>query len=194
MSKQSEIVATMTDQELKLNVYLSQMIMLMLAIVLAFFVFPSWDEFSALFELELGLMIGVGGGVAIAIVVVDLILDRMLPKSWLDDGGINERVFKNLSLVELTLLCFVIAVAEELLFRAVLQTAFGLIIASTIFALIHFRYLKKPVLFINVWIVSFLLGVLFHWTGNIGVTIVAHFLIDFLLGLTIRQRYKRKQS
>lgn len=139
-------------------------------------------------------MIGVGGGVAIAIVVVDLILDRMLPKSWLDDGGINERVFKNLSLVELTLLCFVIAVAEELLFRAVLQTAFGLIIASTIFALIHFRYLKKPVLFINVWIVSFLLGVLFHWTGNIGVTIVAHFLIDFLLGLTIRQRYKRKQS
>ncbi|WP_332630049.1 CPBP family intramembrane glutamic endopeptidase [Halalkalibacter flavus] len=194
MKKQSDVVAELTDRELKLNVYATQVILLILAGILGWFVFDNWHEFIGLFQVNIGLIIGVGGAVAVFIVLLDIILERLLPKSWLDDGGINERVFRHLSLLELTILCLVIAVAEELLFRAVLQSAFGLVIASTLFALIHFRYLYKPVLFLNVWLVSFLLGALFYWTGNIMVTIFAHFLIDFLLGLFIRYQYRVKKG
>ncbi|MDT8860052.1 CPBP family intramembrane metalloprotease [Alkalihalobacillus sp. MEB130] len=194
MKKQSEVVAELTDHELKLNVYGTQGIMIILAGVFGFFVFDRWEEFTALFQFNINVILLLGGTVAIFIVLIDLVLEKMLPPSWLDDGGINERVFRELSLLELTVLCFVVAVAEELLFRAVLQTAFGLVIASTIFAVIHFRYLHKPILFINVWLVSFLLGALFYWTGNVLVTIFAHFMIDFLLGLVIRHRYVTKNS
>ncbi|KHF40374.1 CPBP family intramembrane glutamic endopeptidase [Halalkalibacter okhensis] len=194
MKKQSDVVAELTDRELKLNVYATQAIMLIIAGIFGWFVFDSWHEFIALFQVDIGLIIGVGGTVAVVIVLLDIILDRYLPKSWMDDGGINERVFRDLTFFELTILCLIIAICEELLFRAVLQTAFGLVIASTIFALIHFRYLYKPVLFINVWLVSFLLGALFHWTGNVVVTIFAHFIIDFLLGLFIRYQYRYKKE
>ncbi|WP_404453206.1 type II CAAX prenyl endopeptidase Rce1 family protein [Oceanobacillus kapialis] len=46
--------------------------------------------------------------------------------------------------------------------------------------------MKKPVLFISVLLVSFYIGYLFEQTGNLIVTITAHFIVDFLLGLTIR--------
>ncbi|MFC0559840.1 CPBP family intramembrane glutamic endopeptidase [Halalkalibacter alkalisediminis] len=191
MKKQREIVADLTDQELVLNVYLTQVIMLVLALIIGYFVFDRWFDFGLLFKTNLKWMILVGGGVALVVVFTDLILERLLPKEWLDDGGINERVFRNLSIPQLFLLCAVVAFAEELLFRAVIQTAFGLVIASVIFALVHIRYLDKPILFFNVCLVSFLLGTLFYWTGMIMITIFAHFLIDFLLGIILRNRYKK---
>ena len=191
MKKQRDIVASLTDKELVLNVYLTQMIMLLIAGVMGFFVFDSLQQFLMLFEVNTTIVI-IGTSIAFAIVVVDLVLEKVLPKQWLDDGGINERVFRNLSIPKLSLLCGVVAIVEELLFRAVVQTAFGLIIASIIFALIHIRYLDKPVLIINVCLASFILGALFYWTGSIVLTIFTHFLIDFVLGLIIRNRYLKQ--
>src|SRR5699024_11474282 len=60
----------------------------------------------------------------------------------------------------------------ELLFRGVLQTTFGYIPASVIFALVHVRYLSKPVLLISVLLISFFIGYLFEVTGNLYVTIL----------------------
>lgn len=193
MKRQKEMIATLTDKELVLQVYFTQAIMVVLAFIFGFFLFGSWSEVGALFQFDLQRIILVGGAVAVVVILLDLLLDRYLPGSWLDDGGINERVFRGLTLPRLLALCLVVSIAEELLFRAVLQTAFGLVIASTIFAVIHFRYLDKPVLFLNVWLVSFGLGIIFLWTGNILVTIFAHFLIDFILGLCIRYHYQKKE-
>lgn len=78
-----------------------------------------------------------------------------------------------------------IAIAEELLFRGVLQTVFGFFSASVIFILVHFRYLNKPVLLISVIVTSFLLGFLYEATGNLYTVIVTHFIVDFLLGMII---------
>jgi len=192
MKKQRDIIADLTDKELVINVYLTQTIMFVIAVISGFFVFNEWSDFTQLFEINVTLIFLLGGGVALFVVALDLILERILPNNWLDDGGINERVFRNLTTPQLFFLCGVVAFAEELLFRAVLQTAFGLIVASVIFALIHIRYLDKPVLFLNVCLASFLLGALFHLTGLIVVTIFTHFLVDFLLGLIIRNRYRKK--
>ncbi|ARK30268.1 CPBP family intramembrane glutamic endopeptidase [Halalkalibacter krulwichiae] len=192
MRKQREIVAELTDRQLVLNVYLSQFIMLLLAIILSFFVFDHWIDFLELFQGNLLTVVFLSGAIATVIVMVDLLMERVFPKEWLDDGGINERVFRGLTIPKLFLLCAVVAIAEELLFRAVIQSTFGLIIASSVFALIHIRYLDKPVLFINVCLASFLLGGLFYWTGSITVTIFTHFLIDVILGLIIRNRYLKQ--
>jgi membrane protease YdiL (CAAX protease family) len=194
MKKQSEVAAELSDRELILNVYLTQGIMGGLALILGLIFFDDWNEFTGLFRLEIPFIMLVGGVVALVVVLIDVILEKILPKSWTDDGGINERVFRNITIPTIIILCFVIALAEELLFRAVLQTAFGLVIASSLFAVIHIRYLYKPVLFINVTLVSFLLGALFYWTGNVLVTIFTHFLIDVTLGILIRIKYQKART
>lgn len=189
MKKQREIVSNLTDKELLLNVYYTQAIIFLISAGLAFFVFDSWKELGLLFSPLRIEFIFLAAGSAVFVVLIDILLEKRLPSDWLDDGGINERVFRTLSLPQLVFICLTVALTEELLFRAVLQTSFGIVVASLIFALIHFRYLDKPILFINVVCVSFLLGGLFWWSGNILVSILAHFLIDLILGFIIRQRH-----
>ncbi|WP_017728086.1 CPBP family intramembrane glutamic endopeptidase [Halalkalibacterium ligniniphilum] len=190
MTRQQRLIEQMTDKEILLNLYLSQAIMFVIAVVLGFFLFERWVDFWAYFHWDVQQIFLFGGGAALFVLLIDFILYRTLPKAWMDDGGINERVFRNRSVPHIFFLAFVVAVAEETLFRGVLQTQFGLFAASAIFALIHFRYLQKPVLFLSVLLISFLLGWLFLVTGNLLVTIFAHFLIDCILGLVIRQKPK----
>lgn len=193
MKKQHEIIAKLSDREIVINVYLTQAILLFIAFICGWFVFDSWAIFFQLFQLNVSI-VWIGGGVAVFVVCIDLVTERLVPTHWLDDGGINKRVFRSLTTPQLVTLCLVVSVAEELLFRAVLQSAFGLVIASIAFALIHVRYLNQPILFINVCLVSFLLGAMFYLTGNILVTIFAHFLIDLLLGLVINRQFSGEEN
>ncbi|MFA1820682.1 lysostaphin resistance A-like protein [Virgibacillus oceani] len=184
--KQSEIIKQLSDEELKQQLFISQGLFLVLAIVLSFFLFQDLNEWLLYFNWEPEKIIFYGIIPGLIIVVIDIILVLALPKHYYDDGGINERVFKGQSVRFVFMLSLIVATAEELLFRGVLQTTFGYIIASTIFALVHFRYLTKPVLLISILFVSFYIGYLFEITGNLLVTITAHFTVDFLLGLLIR--------
>ena len=87
----------------------------------------------------------------------------------------------------------VVAIGEEILFRGVIQTHFGLIAIELIFALVHYRYLFNWFLFVNIIALSFLIGFIYLQTENILVTIFMHFLIDFLIGCIIRYKYIKKQ-
>ncbi|MGO4888216.1 CPBP family intramembrane glutamic endopeptidase [Anaerobacillus sp. MEB173] len=189
MARQSELIKNMTDKELLLNVYVSQLGMLVLALVIGFFLFDSWSEMFELFIWDPQQIVILGGGLAAAVIIIELILIKLLPKDMFDDGGINEKVFINRSISHIFVLSLVIAFAEEILFRGVLQTHIGLVPASILFALIHVRYLGKVLLFSVTVILSFLLGWLFYMTNNLLVPIFCHFLIDFVLGLLIRLRY-----
>src|SRR5699024_12098023 len=84
------------------------------------------------------------------------------------------------------IITLIVAISEEVLFRGVIQTTFGYIFASSLFAIIHIRYLKKPILFLLVLFTSFLIGYLFLITENLLVTIVFHFLFDLFLGSYVR--------
>lgn len=122
----------------------------------------------------------------VIIVGIDIMLIFIFSKKYYDDGGINERIFKSESIAYIFFISLAVAISEELLFRGVIQTTFGYVFASILFAFIHFRYLKKPVLLISILFVSFYIGYMFEITGNLLVTITAHFIVDFLLGLVIR--------
>ncbi|MDR6224535.1 CPBP family intramembrane glutamic endopeptidase [Desmospora profundinema] len=128
-----------------------------------------------------------GIGVGLCVVAVDWILTRWVPTSWVDDGGINEALFRNLSMPMIALIALMVAVAEELLFRGALQYWLGVVGTSLLFVLIHFRYWKRWLLLVLLFGVSLILGWMVEWTGSLASAIAAHFTIDFVMGILIRK-------
>jgi membrane protease YdiL (CAAX protease family) len=185
---QSEIIRRMSQKELLLNLYLSQFLFLILAVIIGSFTIDSLSQFSSFFRFDFTEVFLFGGGIAVLIIGIDLILWNKLPSNMVDDGGINAKIFGSLSVLQILILTLVIALCEELLFRGVLQPFVGYFWASILFALLHIRYLRKIVLLLSVIGVSFLFGGLFHLFSNLYVTIFSHFLIDFVLGLLIRYK------
>lgn len=188
-NRQAEIIKHMNPRELLYHLYLSQIAFFVIGLVLAYFLFNSYQSFKEIFAWQPINIFVIGTLVALVVVGADLFLMKMVPKSLLDDGGINEKMFQTRSLPHIILLAFVISFAEEFLFRGVIQTHFGIWIASILFAVLHIRYLHKWVLFISVVVISFVLGYTYEVTGSLWVTIWAHFLIDLLLAYKIRADY-----
>lgn len=184
--KRQELIEKISPQDLKKSVYITQAILLILSGLLGFFFFDTIERFFRLFVLDYKEIFYYGAVPAVILIVLELILYRSLDKKHFDDGGINEKLFRHQSVASIFVIAFVVAFSEEVLFRGVLQTTFGYIIASTIFVLLHTRYLKKPVLLILLIFTSFFIGFLFEVTNNLMVTIVFHFLVDFVLGLYIK--------
>ncbi|MCM3114664.1 CPBP family intramembrane metalloprotease [Neobacillus sp. MER 74] len=183
--KYFELINGLTDRDLLFHLYMTQIILCVISLLLGFIFF---DHFSYLENIILDdsniFIIGIPAGVII--VMLDVLLMKWLPSSFYDDGGLNERIFKNRNFFHIILIAFFVAFSEELLFRGIIQTKVGLVFASIIFAIIHYRYLFNWFLFVNIVILSFLIGVIFEWTNNLAVTIVMHFVIDFLLGVYIK--------
>ncbi|SHF57574.1 CPBP family intramembrane glutamic endopeptidase [Ornithinibacillus halophilus] len=185
--KQSEIIQQLSDRELKKSLYFSQLLILIIAIIFSFILFDNISDWFSYLKWDIQDIVLFGVLPGFIIVIIDFILMKIVPEKHYDDGGINKRVFESMNKREILLFAILVAVAEELLFRGVIQTTFGYIFASIVFAIIHVRYLKKPILMISIVITSFLIGYLFLITENLLVTITAHFIIDFILGVYIQK-------
>lgn len=192
--RQADIVRQLSDRQLILNLYVTQFLIIAAAFVLGLMWFDDWSSFFELFRWDKREIAWLGGGLAAFVILIDVMLMNMLSEEQYDDGGINERMFSILPVWHIPIVTLLIAFAEEMLFRGVLQTHVGLIAASVIFAVLHVRYLRKIVLFTVTVTVSFLLGVMFYCTGNLFVPIFAHFLIDVILGLSIRIKHCMKEK
>ncbi|WP_047985334.1 CPBP family intramembrane glutamic endopeptidase [Ornithinibacillus californiensis] len=186
--KQSELIKQLSEEDLRKAVVYSQILFLLIAFMASFILFDSLTTWTSLFQFDYKEIVYYGVVTGIIIVLIDLILIVYVPVKYYDDGGINKRIFTNLSPIKILFLTLLISIAEESLFRGVVQSTFGYLVASIIFAIVHVRYLKKPVLLTSVLIVSFILGYLYEITNNLFVTITAHFIVDFLLGLAIRYK------
>ncbi|MFX3624744.1 MAG: lysostaphin resistance A-like protein [Ectobacillus sp.] len=191
---QHKKIEAMSNRELRLNLYITQLIILAVSILLSFWLFDDFAALRALWRWEPVSIVMYGGGAALLIVLIDYAAMQFFPESWFDDGGINERIFRGMSISHLAFVTFVIGFAEELLFRGILQTHFGLAFASIVFALLHVRYVMKPFLFIFVLLISIAFGYLFHYTGNLFVTVFAHFLVDFIMGMYLRQENEGEED
>ncbi len=178
----------MSQREVIQALFFSQLLFLIVALIISFFLFSSFSNWLDLFYWDAHDIIVFGGLSSVAIVLVNIVLYKVFPPSYLDDGGINQKIFTNQSVWNILWLTLLIAISEEALFRGVLQTTFGYIPASIIFAVVHIRYLTKPVLLIAVVAMSFYLGYTYELTNNLFVPMMIHFLIDFLLGLYIRNK------
>ncbi|MCA1009499.1 CPBP family intramembrane glutamic endopeptidase [Halobacillus halophilus] len=185
--KQAEVIKLMTDQEVTLQLILTQLLLLILSILGSFFLFDTfWSEWKSIFEVTFNEWVWFGVLPGFVVLLIDFILMNTLPKQYYDDGGINNKVFKNRSIPGIIGVTLLVAISEEMLFRGVLHTEYGYWAASLLFALLHFRYLSKIVLLISVLFVSFFIGYMFELTGSLTVTITAHFIIDVVLAMWIR--------
>lgn len=184
--RQSEKIRLLSDSDLKKSLYASQLIFSTIAISIGIFLFENVQQWLALFQLDIQQLFFYGLFPGLIIVTIDIFMYLFVPKAYYDDGGINERIFGNMSVMEIGFVALLVAFSEELLFRGIVQTTFGYWLASTFFALVHVRYLTKPVLFVSIIFVSFFIGYIFVITGNLLVTITIHFIVDFLLGIFIR--------
>lgn len=183
-------VDQLSDRMLLLNLYMTQAFTLIIGIVIVIlqgrnvfrlFEWPKSGEFWLW-----------GAGLAALLMVVNLAMSKFLPEEASDDGGVNERMFGNRPVWHIALLAFIISVCEELLFRGAIQHAFGAYWTSILFAAIHVRYLRHWAPTGLVFAVSYGLGWSMTQTGTIWTPILAHFVIDFVMGCIIRFRREKE--
>jgi uncharacterized protein len=184
-NKYNELISGLTDKQLLFHLYMTQLILLAITLFFGFILFDNYSFMKAL-KFNDFRVLSIGIPLGVMVVIVDILLMKMLPDSYYDDGGLNERIFRNRNVLHIAFIAAIVAFSEELLFRGVIQTKVGLIIASVIFAIIHYRYLFNWYLFSNIVLLSFLIGFIYQWTNNLAITITMHFTIDFLLGLYIK--------
>ncbi|MDQ0197463.1 CPBP family intramembrane glutamic endopeptidase [Neobacillus ginsengisoli] len=182
-----ELINGLSDKELLFHLYMTQIILLVISFILGILLFEHFSFLNHLYWLDFK-VISIGIPMGLAVVIVDIILMKWLPSSFYDDGGLNERLFRNKNILHIMMIAAIVALSEELLFRGIIQTKVGLILASIIFAIIHYRYLFNWFLFLNIVLLSFFIGIIYQWTNNLAVTIIMHFIIDFLLGIYIKYR------
>ncbi|PLR86108.1 CPBP family intramembrane metalloprotease [Bacillus canaveralius] len=192
-NRYKELIKQLSTKELLFHLYGTQILLLTIALILGMILFDSLSAFFDLFKWSDPNILFVGGIAGVGVVLVDMLLMKVLPPSFYDDGGLNEKIFRNVNIAHIAVISAVVATGEEILFRGVIQTNFGIIVSSIIFALVHYRYLFNWFLFSNIVLLSFLIGFVFYWTNNLLVTVFMHFLIDFLLGLTIKYRKNDNQ-
>jgi membrane protease YdiL (CAAX protease family) len=119
------------------------------------------------------------------VVFLQIILYRNLPHNYLDDGGINEKLFRTINPFHILFISALVSFVEELLFRGLIQNGIGLFWTSVLFTLIHFRYLQQWFLTIFTFGLSILIGWIYLITNNLIAPVITHFLIDAILGLII---------
>ncbi|RIW28000.1 CPBP family intramembrane metalloprotease [Bacillus salacetis] len=190
---QREIIKQISDRELTFHLYATQMVLLTISIILGIFLYDDISSFLKQFVWDRQILTyGVGSGIVIA--ALDLLFMKVLPKKYYDDGGINERIFRDRSVFQIGVLTAVIAFCEEMLFRGVIQHHIGFLAGTIIFAVVHIRYWGNWFLILNILILSVWIGLVYEWTANLGVTMAMHFFIDFLLGLAIKYQAENREK
>lgn len=150
------------------------------------------------------ILIGTASGVAMSLssLVVAKIArkykDRFKFLSGFDElvSTMLQPLFKEATLLDILLIAFSSGFCEEVFFRGVLQTQFGLIAASVIFGLVHCG--GKQYLIYAVWamLAGLLFGVLLEASGTLWLPITMH-IVNNLVSITmIRYRigYKPDDS
>lgn len=174
---------------LYLNLLMTQAGLGLIGLVLFFFFLRKTLPFRELYHFDqLGYALLIGAGFAVLVVTIDLVLMKLLPEGYFDDGGVNERLFRDVNVWQIACIALFVAVIEEFVFRGVIQNMIGLFWSSVIFAGLHFRYLKKWLYGLLIVSISLGFGLLYEWTGSLWGMIMAHFLVDFILGVMIRYR------
>ncbi|HET7629228.1 MAG TPA: CPBP family intramembrane glutamic endopeptidase [Bacillales bacterium] len=189
---QAEKIRQLSDHELIINLYVTQLLLAAVTVILAFLFFDYPGDIGEWIRWRPLAIVMYGGGFALLVLLLDWFLTVTVPDELYSDGGVNERIFSALSVPHIFVAALVIAVVEECLFRGVLQVQFGIVFASALFAVLHIRYLRKVVLFFVTVVLSFMLGWLFLVTHNLLATIFAHFVIDFVLGVTVHFHAQKK--
>lgn len=178
--------AELSERLLLVNLYLTQGLALFIGLIVIFF--QKRNLFFVLKLPETWDFLYWGAGLAVAMLLVDVLISKIVPEESMDDGGLNEKLFKGRPVWHIIIIALMVAICEELLFRGAIQHGIGLYWTSVLFAAIHFRYLRHWIPTGWVFLSSYGLGFIYEQTGTLWAPIVCHFLIDLISGLVIKYR------
>ncbi|MGZ9586877.1 CPBP family intramembrane glutamic endopeptidase [Paenibacillus marinisediminis] len=185
--KQQQVqIDQIDDKTLLLNLYLTQALTLIIGSV--WILFSGRNPLLLLQPPEGYKPWLLGAGLSVIVVILDLLISKFVPEEATDDGGINERLFRNRPFWHIFVIAFVVSICEEMLFRGAVQHTLGIYWTSVAFAAIHVRYLRHWLPTLMVFSISYGLGYIYEWSGSLWAPIAAHFLIDFIMGLILRYR------
>lgn len=176
----------LTDRLLLLNLYITQGLTLIIGLI--WILFQKRNPFELLILPEKVHFVAWGLGLAAVMLVVDYLLTHIVPEESMDDGGINDLLFRNRPVWHIIIIAAIVSFCEELLFRGAIQYSIGPYWTSIIFALIHVRYLRHFVPTGWVFLSSYGLGYIYIQSGSLWAPILCHFFIDLFSGLVIRYR------
>ncbi|MUT65514.1 CPBP family intramembrane glutamic endopeptidase [Paenibacillus sp. NEAU-GSW1] len=183
-------VGELDDRMLLINLYMTQGLTFIIGLIWVLF---QRQNIIHLFHFPKTLdYVYWGVGLAAAVIAIDLLISRWVPEEAADDGGVNDRIFKTRPVWHIAVLSLVVAVCEELLFRGAVQHAIGPYWTSIVFATIHVRYLRHWIPTALVFSISYGLGWIYQQTDTLWAPIIAHFLVDFIMGLMIRFRKEQE--
>ncbi len=99
-------------------------------------------------------------------------------------------LIKKLTLIDGFIISILAGISEELFFRGILQNEFGIIIASSTFALAHFgtKILKFKVTGFIYLLAGFYLGFLYYFSNSLLCSMTCHFLYDFIAIYYIKKK------
>ncbi len=100
-----------------------------------------------------------------------------------------KKIFSHLNLFDLFMISLLAGIGEEMFFRGVLQTKFGIIAASMLFGLAH--CISVPYVVVTT-IMGFYIGIIFQLSGSLLVPIHLHFLYDLSALLYLRYAVKEE--
>jgi membrane protease YdiL (CAAX protease family) len=98
--------------------------------------------------------------------------------------GEIKAVFASATVVDICLISLWAGLAEELLFRGVIQARWGLLAASILFGVLHF---VTPVYALLAMVIGFYIGLVYHFFQSLLIPIQLHTIYDF--GALIYLRY-----
>ncbi|WP_410514779.1 CPBP family intramembrane metalloprotease [Paenibacillus sp. BR2-3] len=176
----------LTDRLLLLNLYITQGLTLIIGLI--WILLQKRNPFQVLNFPDSGHFVAWGLILAGIMLVVDFLLTYIVPEDSMDDGGINELLFRKRPVWHIVLIAAIVSVCEETLFRGAVQYAFGPYWTSILFAVIHIRYLRHWIPTGWVFLSSYGLGYIYIHSGSLWAPIVCHFVIDLFSGLVIRYR------
>jgi membrane protease YdiL (CAAX protease family) len=183
-------VDQLNDKMLLANLYLTQALTLIIGI--SWVLFQGRNPLPLLKLPQSGQFALWGAGLAVLVLVFDLGISRFVPEDASDDGGVNERIFGSRAIWHIIVISLVVSLCEEILFRGAIQYAIGPYWTSILFAAIHVRYLRHWIPTGLVFSISYGLGWIMIHTGTLWAPILAHFLVDFVMGCIIRLRREEK--
>ncbi|WP_134683264.1 CPBP family intramembrane glutamic endopeptidase [Brevibacillus migulae] len=189
----SDRLSQMDARSLRLNLLVTQSFLLLLGIIGTLWQ-VGWKGTGDYFLVFNGIAALAAIGIAVMIALLSIGLEHFLPPHWQDDGELSRKLFTGMSIPSTFLVCVYVGLSEEWLFRGAIQPLLGNGWTSLLFAAIHVRYLRKPILLGSVFGTSLLLGWLFQYSQGLLAPIIAHSLLDFFLALYIRREGQSERS
>lgn len=193
-----EIRGLSKSQFLRL-IYLTELALVILSLIVVRLYYGNYFPYN--FSLDSrDILIGLASAVPISITIYLLMAGPISRITWIQRAmsQINEKLYlpfgrsiRSLTIFEIVLISCAAGIGEEIFFRGMMQSFIGVWWAAVVFGLLH---ALTPAYFIIATAVGIWLGLLYQFSDNLLVPMVAHAAYDIFALNFLRMQYLRRSK